>query len=509
MCGYTAGRTIARSTFDAAPPAAPNIGRSLRAIAVLEFRAEMPASVRSLPVVGAGSAESSDRTKGLLRLTMACNERCPFCNVPFEDYEVVTPPAEEIAAQLDAFIASGERTLTISGGEPTLYRKRLVALIADARARGVPFVELQTNAVLIDSAYAAELRAAGLTSAFVSLLSDVPALHDELAGLPGAFDPCLRGIDALLDHDVRVVLNPVTARQTQARVADYVRFVADRLPRVESISLSAVQPHGRARTNLELLPDYAELGRSVREARRVASERGLRLLNPYCGLPLCIGWDDDDGRARSVEAIEAIEARGATFGALPGIENQGDKEHGVPCLDCALRTRCGGAWRAYWTHRGGSGIAAPLARREPWDDASDAQHVERAWTGGTITTDAPTVWLVIDRLREGDATRIRASGATDLALDVRASDVDALLVRELAALHALDRERPPQGRIRVVSRVVADRPPSAVHRALHRLGEVGVEAVRLVPRDASARWSTLRDVLALDLPSVAVHVERR
>ena len=241
----------------------------------------MSSPVRSLTVLGPtpASAEASDRTKGLLRLTMACNERCPFCNVPVEDYAVVTPSAEEIAAQLRAFLASGEKTLTISGGEPTLYRQRLVALIRQARA-GVPFVELQTNAVLIDESYAAELATAGLTSAFVSLLSDQAELHDALAGLAGAFERCLGGIDALLDAGVRVVLNPVTARTTQSRVADYVRFVAQRLPRVESVSLSAVQPHGRARTNLALLPDYAVLARSVREAREVARHAQIRLLNP-------------------------------------------------------------------------------------------------------------------------------------------------------------------------------------------------------------------------------------
>lgn len=467
----------------------------------------MPAvPARSLPVVGSPSAEASDRTKGLLRLTMACNERCPFCNVPFEEYDPVTPPAEEIARQLDAFVASGERTLTISGGEPTLYRKKLVALVRDARARGVPFVELQTNAVLIDEGYAAELAEAGVTSAFVSLLSDVAELHDALAGLPGAFAPCLRGIDAMLDVGIRVVLNPVTARATEARVADYVRFVAARLPRVESISLSAVQPHGRARANLDLLPDYATLARSVREAREVARERGIRLLNPYCGLPLCVGWDDDEGRARSVEAIEAIEARGATFDAVPGVENQGDKEHGAPCLDCALRTRCGGAWRAYWTHRAGSGIAAPLARVVPWDGESAGQHVERAWDGGRITAAAPTMWIVASELRAGDAARLRASGATDLALDVAASAVRGTLVRELAALEQSEQGRPPQGRIRITARVRADVAPSAVHRAVHALAECGVESVRIVAEPA-ARWSRLRDVLALDLPAVTVRVE--
>ena len=45
----------------------------------------------------------------------------------------------------------------ISGGEPTLLRERLVALVKRARARGIPFVELQTNAVLLDEGYASEL----------------------------------------------------------------------------------------------------------------------------------------------------------------------------------------------------------------------------------------------------------------------------------------------------------------------------------------------------------------
>ena len=138
------------------------------------------------------NAEDSHRTKGLLRLTMACNERCPFCNVPMEDYKKLTPPQEEIDKQLEAFFDSGEQTLTISGGEPTLLRKKLLAVIRKARANGVPYIELQSNAVLIDETYAQELREAGLTSAFISLLSEQPEIHDHLAGLTGAFDQCIR-----------------------------------------------------------------------------------------------------------------------------------------------------------------------------------------------------------------------------------------------------------------------------------------------------------------------------
>lgn len=309
---------------------------------------------------------------------MACNERCPFCNVPVEDYERPTPPEAELLRELDAFVASGEQTLTLSGGEPTLYRKRLANVIARARKGGVRFVELQTNAVLLDAGYARELVDAGLTSAFVSLLSDDPALHDRLAGLEGAFQRCLSGIDALLDVGVSVTLNPVIARVTERRVAGYVDFVAERLPRVKVISLSAVQPHGRARKDPELMPDYAALTEEVPEALRRAAAHGILVLNPYCGLPACVGWAADP--ERSVEAIEAAAARssGARHRAR-GLDNTGNKRHGPPCRECALRPRCGGAWHEYWDHRGGSGLRAPLVRIPPFGQvASAGQHVVAA-----------------------------------------------------------------------------------------------------------------------------------
>lgn len=419
------------------------------------------ASARHLPLVGQGPVgEAHHRTKGLLRVTMACNERCPFCNVPVEDYPRPTPPEAELEAELELFLASGERTLTLSGGEPTLYPKRVLMLTARARSRGVPFVELQTNAVLVDRELAVALAEAGLTSAFVSLLSDVPELHDELAGLEGAFARCLAGIDALLDAGVAVTLNPVIATQTQERVADYVEFVARRLPRVRVISLSAVQPHGRAAHGTSLLPDYAVLGEQVKLARARAAEHDILLINPYCGLPLCVGWHDDP--SRSVEAIEAASRRELGGLAAHGIDNQGNKAHGPPCSGCALRTRCGGAWHAYWTVRGGSGLAAVEPRLEPWQQGADRAPAQRivGAAGGLGPAELaavrgatePTVWLVTERLGEGDGGRLWSAGGTDLFLLGEAPALldDAVTRAELRAIARDNRSREPQSKLRVV-----------------------------------------------------------
>lgn len=423
-------------------------------------------------------AEASHQTKGLLRLTMACNERCPFCNVPVEDYPRPTPEAAEIAAQLDAFVASGERTLTISGGEPTLLRRRLCALVAEARARGIPFVELQTNAILIDEAYAQELARAGLTSAFVSLLAPDAALHDRLAGLEGAFPRCLAGIDALLDAGLRVTLNPVFARPSQDLVAAYVDFVAARLPRVRSISLSAVQPHGRARSALEdLLPDYERLGPSVREARARARLHGIELLNPYCGLPLCVGWEED-----LHASVEAVEAEAGGWRERPGIENAGDKRQGPPCRACALRTRCGGAWFAWWELRGGRGLAPPVSALPPWAEGGPGPMQSCARVPHEVSP-APTAWLHADRLGPLDLPALLASPTTDLAWQgplsalVPGPGLDRPLVQALRRLDRVNAERGDSTRLRVWLRL--EGMAALAEPALELARALGVHAVDL------------------------------
>ncbi len=424
--------------------------------------------------------EDSHRTKGLLRLTMACNERCPFCNVPVERYRRPTPPQEEVQAELQRFLDAEEQTLTISGGEPTLLRKRLLALVAQARAGGISQVELQTNAVLIDDAFAQALAAAGLTSAFVSLLSDAPELHDTLAGLPGAWPRCLAGIDALLEAGVAVTLNPVIARQTEGRLVAYVRFVAERLPRVKTISLSAVQPHGRAAADPSLMPDYAVLAGQVPAARRAAAGAGITLVNPYCGLPLCIGWRDDLERC-----VEAAEAQDGGWRWRPGVDNQGDKSHGEPCRRCALQPWCGGAWHAYWTARSGAGIAPPAEVVPPWRAgaaAAELQTVVRAPGGLNEAAHAaldaattPTIWLWTDALRSGDLAPLLTSRCTDLGLEVAAGLVAGQArPRWLRPLRRLLRT----GRVRVHLAARRPLPPedqAALLALAERLGVIGVD----------------------------------
>jgi hypothetical protein len=181
--------------------------------------------------------------------------------------------------------------------------------------------------------------------------------------------------------------------------------------------MSAVQPHGRARENLHLLPDYDVLSIHIREAREIANSMGIELLNPYCGLPLCVGWED--GLSVSVEAIEATIQSTAQ-----GIDNHGNKSHGRACMDCALRNRCGGAWHAVWETRDGRGIAAPAFVSMPWLGQTTAlefvaqslyEGEEIDWTA-VAESPAPAKWLWTDRAHPTGT--IRSSGIGHVALRI-------------------------------------------------------------------------------------------
>jgi len=338
-----------------------------------------------------------------------------------EDYPIKTSSPEQIQRELDVFVKEGRQSLAISGGEPTLLKGRLLSLITDARKGGIRFVELQTNAILLDSAYVADLKEAGLTSAFVSFLSHVPVHHDSLAGLEGAFQLCIDGIRALLAAGISVTLNPVIAKETQGLVVEYVEFVAANLKGVGAISFSAVQPHGRAAKNLDLLPDYAVLKSVMPLAIEAALKHGIKALNPFCGLPLCVGWKDSPNEC--VEWQESLSREDENIGKA--LENEGNKSHGTPCFDCVFRSRCGGAWHAYWSIRQGSGIEPPQRLQNPLDDRRPFPYQSTifAMSGLDETVfsslkkiDSPTIWLVIHHFYLDDIDAIARSAATEIAL---------------------------------------------------------------------------------------------
>ena len=190
-----------------------------------------------------------------------------------------------------------------------------------------------------------------------------------------------------------------------------------------------------------------------------------------------------------------------------GIDNAGNKRHGTPCRDCALRTRCGGAWHAYWNHRGGSGIAAPFERRPPWRPGADSLPGQTVTSHSKSTLDtapreAPTRWLVVDALTAADATTI-GQHFTDLAFVGDAAALRAAW-EGLEILATANTGRLPQTRHRVVAGLTRLGSYRAAHESIVGALARGVEAAYLLLR-AHPRHE--RFVAAMRQPGHAVALE--
>lgn len=137
-------------------------------------------------------------------VTRACNLRCVHC------YATATPgPApgeltrDEGMALLDDLREFDVPAVLFSGGEP-LARPEILDFIGHARSLDLSCT-LSTNGTLIDDQMADKLAAVGLKYAGMSI-DGVPAKHDKLRGMRGAFDLTMAAIDRCRARGIRVGL---------------------------------------------------------------------------------------------------------------------------------------------------------------------------------------------------------------------------------------------------------------------------------------------------------------
>lgn len=283
--------------------------------------------------------DEKDLPNPVIRLGLACNEKCIFCNVPPESREI----SGEEYARRQIISAHPGSCVSFSGGEPTLY-SFLPRLIEFAVERGI-VPELQTNAVLLsDSEYVRKLADAGLKMAFVSLHSHIAGIHDFLTGVKGSWEKGICGIHNLLESGIHVSINAVISSVNYAHISDFVLFLSRRLG-VRQLSLSVVQPRGRAWSNKAIVPDYSLLDKPVRNALKTADNEHLMIINPICGLPMCIGgWNEY--RKLCTEYVQYCAGKKFCAGKI----------HAPKCKDCMAGKYCAGVWQEYYDLKGDSAL---------------------------------------------------------------------------------------------------------------------------------------------------------
>jgi len=155
----------------------------------------------------------------VIQMTDRCNARCPQCGMRVtEDFPRSTLAVDLVKRILDAAAERGFRAVSFTGGEPFLFLEQLAELITHARSVGIEYIRTGTNGFLFanpDSPHfdsrvkrAVEtLAATPLRNLWISIDSAVPAVHEEMRGLPGVIKGIERALPVFHDHGIYPAAN--------------------------------------------------------------------------------------------------------------------------------------------------------------------------------------------------------------------------------------------------------------------------------------------------------------
>jgi radical SAM protein with 4Fe4S-binding SPASM domain len=157
-------------------------------------------------------------------LTNACNLHCRYCfNLDREDAPRV--PLDDIRAILKAAYDRRNRYVSITGGEPFLY-KPIFEVLDFAHDLGY-WINILSHGGLLDAGRIERLKRYWRLRIRISLDGPDRETHDLLRGA-GTFDVTLSRIDALVDAGVNVGVGVTVSENNIDSVGDVLRLCMDR-----------------------------------------------------------------------------------------------------------------------------------------------------------------------------------------------------------------------------------------------------------------------------------------
>ncbi len=311
-----------------------------------------------------------------IAVTYRCQNRCTFCyaDAPARGRQTAEMTTTEVRTIIDRLYDEAHvPTVSFTGGEPTL-RPDLPELAAYAKGKGMR-VNLITNGLLCaDEAYVAELAAAGLDSAQVSIEGGSAAVHDAITQHPGAWEQAVRAVHNLRAAGIHTHTNTTICGGNRAHLMELVDMIADEL-HSEYFSMNMVIRTGTALAHDEDDVRYSDIGPIIAAVQAHAREKGVRFVwyspVPYCMFnPVQAGLGSKS--CACVDGLISVSPSGELLPCSSFERGIGDLLHRpfaevwhthtalywrckefVPplCQRCEIRDICCGACPLYWDQR--------------------------------------------------------------------------------------------------------------------------------------------------------------
>jgi radical SAM protein with 4Fe4S-binding SPASM domain len=172
-----------------------------------------------------------------LELTARCNNNCRHCyiNLPADDREAQKKELslEEIRGLADQALRLGALWVLLTGGEP-LLRPDFPDIYLELKRKGL-LVSVFTNACLINNKIIRLFRQYPPRDLEVTVYGVTKETYEKVSRKPGSYQAFQRGLDLLLDHQIKVRLKamalrsnidefPAIARFCRSKTSDFFRF---------------------------------------------------------------------------------------------------------------------------------------------------------------------------------------------------------------------------------------------------------------------------------------------
>ncbi|MDD2708685.1 MAG: His-Xaa-Ser system radical SAM maturase HxsC [Verrucomicrobiae bacterium] len=193
----------------------------------------------------------SNSPHNALFLTPHCNCRCIMCP---QELSSGSGTLTEINRRIIRLMAPPPRQLAITGGEPTLVPKDLLAILTDIK-NFLP----QTDVQILTNARALKNRSLTREIAKIQnnrlllgipLYSDIDNIHDEIMGSKGAFHDTLEGLYNAALYRFPIELRVVVLKANAARLPDLADFIFRAIPFVIHVAFMGLEMRSAAELNM-------------------------------------------------------------------------------------------------------------------------------------------------------------------------------------------------------------------------------------------------------------------
>lgn len=159
-------------------------------------------------------------------ITPQCNHNCIHCyNYWRAKDEPVDAPLDDMTEIARKIARLYPTHVTITGGEPLLRFNEIRKIVPVLKQSECTHISINTNAALVTDNIASFL-AENDVSAFVSLPCGVSDICDAITSTPGSFQRISRGIQTLVNHNVKVAVNMVVSNLNKNKVYDTAYYAS-------------------------------------------------------------------------------------------------------------------------------------------------------------------------------------------------------------------------------------------------------------------------------------------